>query len=294
MNGFIGIGALGVSFHTNHPNLSQHHITIYIPFLINQTAMIQTWNKFCFTGGVLELSIKLPGHAYSGGLWPAAWLVGNLARASYQKSTLNMWPWSYDKCDHNEMDTLKYKQEINACDANPGYGLHPYQGRGAPEIDIFEVMPGHEMPGSSETIRPFLSQSLQVSPGIAKHQSTPQPMSSLNDKSGQQGLSLPLQKGRPTNGMPLNRSTTTWYSDVTMNTGGEFNYGFWGAEAGQQFDPTTKQIHKYMEDAVSVNTFLEDTHFESHHVYRLEWQPGNPLPLPVPPPSFTHIQLHSL
>ena len=109
--------------------------------------MIQTWNKFCFTGGVLELSIKLPGHAYSGGLWPAAWLVGNLARASYQKSTLNMWPWSYDKCDNNEMDTLKYKQEINACDSNPGFGLHPNQGRGAPEIDIFEVMPGHEMPG---------------------------------------------------------------------------------------------------------------------------------------------------
>jgi beta-glucanase (GH16 family) len=25
------------------------------------SGMIQTWNKFCFTGGVLELSIKLPG-----------------------------------------------------------------------------------------------------------------------------------------------------------------------------------------------------------------------------------------
>ena len=113
------------------------------------------------------------------------------------------------------------------------------------------------------------------------------------DKNGQLGMSipnpnLPLQKGRPTNGMPLNRSTTTWYSDVTMNPGGEFNYGFWGAEAGQQFDPTTKQIHKYMEDAVSVNTFLEDTHFESHHVYRLEWQPGNTL---RPPPFPHHVTL---
>jgi beta-glucan synthesis-associated protein KRE6 len=25
------------------------------------SGMVQTWNKFCFTGGVLELSIQLPG-----------------------------------------------------------------------------------------------------------------------------------------------------------------------------------------------------------------------------------------
>ena len=29
-----------------------------------------------------------------------------------------------------------------------------------------------------------------------------------------------------------------------------------------------------MEDAVSVNTYLKPTHFEDHHVYRVEWQPG--------------------
>ena len=29
-----------------------------------------------------------------------------------------------------------------------------------------------------------------------------------------------------------------------------------------------------MQDAISVNTELEDTHFESQHVYRVEWQPG--------------------
>jgi beta-glucanase (GH16 family) len=33
------------------------------------SGMVQTWNKFCFTGGVLELSIKLPGHADSGGIY---------------------------------------------------------------------------------------------------------------------------------------------------------------------------------------------------------------------------------
>ena len=175
-------------------------------------------------------------------------LVGNLARATYQKSTLGVWPWSYDKC--GDVEYLQFKQQINACDGNPGYGLHPFQGRGAPEIDIFEVMPGHEMPGSSEPIRPFISQSLQVSPGI------------------------PREMNRPVNGDKLNRSVSQWYTDVTMSPGGEFNDGFWGAEAGGEYDPTKQQIHKYMEDAISVNTYLEESHFESHHVYRLEWQPG--------------------
>jgi beta-glucanase (GH16 family) len=32
------------------------------------SAMVQSWNKFCFTGGVLELSIELPGDASSGGI----------------------------------------------------------------------------------------------------------------------------------------------------------------------------------------------------------------------------------
>ena len=66
--------------------------------------MIQSWNKFCFTGGVLELSIQLPGgHADAGGivtiselrfididpgLWPAAWLMGNLARATFKETTM--------------------------------------------------------------------------------------------------------------------------------------------------------------------------------------------------------------
>lgn len=31
------------------------------------SGMIQTWNKFCFTGGVLEMGIDLPGDADSGG-----------------------------------------------------------------------------------------------------------------------------------------------------------------------------------------------------------------------------------
>jgi beta-glucanase (GH16 family) len=36
-----------------------------------QSAMVQGWNKFCFTGGVVEFSAKLPGSYQIGGLWPA-------------------------------------------------------------------------------------------------------------------------------------------------------------------------------------------------------------------------------
>lgn len=36
-----------------------------------QSAMIQGWNKFCMTGGIIEYSAKLPGKGSIGGLWPA-------------------------------------------------------------------------------------------------------------------------------------------------------------------------------------------------------------------------------
>jgi beta-glucanase (GH16 family) len=36
-----------------------------------QTAMLQGWNKFCITGGIVEIRAKLPGAARVGGLWPA-------------------------------------------------------------------------------------------------------------------------------------------------------------------------------------------------------------------------------
>ena len=36
-----------------------------------QSAMLQGWNKFCFTGGIIEISAKLPGKSKVGGLWPA-------------------------------------------------------------------------------------------------------------------------------------------------------------------------------------------------------------------------------
>ena len=37
-----------------------------------RSGMIQGWNKFCFVGGIVEISAELPGDANIGGLWPAS------------------------------------------------------------------------------------------------------------------------------------------------------------------------------------------------------------------------------
>ena len=102
------------------------------------SGLVQGWGKFCFTGGIMEVRARLPVRRHVGGLWPAMWLLCALARATYVGSTDWMWPWSFDKCDRS----LQPKQEINACEPNPHFGLHSKEGRGAPEIDLLEAMPG--------------------------------------------------------------------------------------------------------------------------------------------------------
>jgi Beta-glucan synthesis-associated protein SKN1/KRE6/Sbg1 len=47
----------------------------------------QGWDKFCFSGGIVEVSAALPGDAYTGGLWPAIWLLGELLYCIYCCST---------------------------------------------------------------------------------------------------------------------------------------------------------------------------------------------------------------
>ena len=37
--------------------------------------MMSTWNKFCFTGGLLEASVSLPGVNDILGLWPAVYVL---------------------------------------------------------------------------------------------------------------------------------------------------------------------------------------------------------------------------
>ncbi len=38
-----------------------------------KSGMLQSWNKFCFTRGYIEVNMSLPGDPRVPGLWPAAW-----------------------------------------------------------------------------------------------------------------------------------------------------------------------------------------------------------------------------
>lgn len=208
------------------------------------SGMVQTWNKMCFTGGVLEIAVEMPGAA---GLWPAAWLMGNLARATFDTTTMYMWPWSYNKCT-GEVSHLEDKQERSACEDTKVFGMHPKQGRGAPEIDIFEMMPASSQSETGASSPPYMISSLHVSPGI--------------------------DTNRPHNGQQLNESSyNNWYENLYVGENGELNSGFWGQMCGPEKDFSVDQIHKYMEDALSVKTRLNESHFASTHVYRIEWQP---------------------
>ncbi|KAJ7680330.1 glycoside hydrolase family 16 protein, partial [Mycena polygramma] len=125
-------------------------------------------NKFCFTGGYIETSVRLPGANNILGLWPAVWTMGNLGRAGYGASLEGMWPYSYDDCDvgtapnqtlngapvaatvngdQGKGGALSWLpgQRLSRCtcpgESHPG-PKHPdgsFVGRSAPEIDVFEV-----------------------------------------------------------------------------------------------------------------------------------------------------------
>lgn len=125
--------------------------------------MLQSWNKFCFTTGIIEVSLSLPGNGETPGLWPAVWTLGNLGRAGYGATNEGMWPYTYAACDFgtfpNQTDRNGVPQEaqtggngggplsflpgqrLSACSC-PGSdhpGPNVETGRGNPEIDIIEA-----------------------------------------------------------------------------------------------------------------------------------------------------------
>ncbi|KAF8658304.1 hypothetical protein AX16_002074 [Volvariella volvacea WC 439] len=133
-----------------------------------QGGFVSTWNKFCFTGGYIEASVRLPGLSDIAGYWPALWTMGNLGRAGYGATTEGMWPYSYDSCDVGTVANQSVNgspaaastsgnaalggslsflpgQRLSRCtcpgESHPG-PKHPdgtFVGRAAPEIDIFEA-----------------------------------------------------------------------------------------------------------------------------------------------------------
>lgn len=200
------------------------------------SGMVQGWDKFCFTGGIIEVRAKLPGNPYAGGLWPAIWILGNLARATYVATSDWVWPWSYDECNRD----LQRKQLISECSPNSHFGLNPHQGRGAPEIDIMEAMPGWGDAKPSDIKKPYFSASLQVSPGIDS-------------------------KTRPKKGdFPIKGK---WYEGMDYGKNTSQNIFFYGDKSIKKDDR-----YSYQTDALSGNTQMWGDTWQEYHTWRLEWQ----------------------
>ena len=107
-------------------------------------SQLSSWNRFCFQGGYLEVSFRLPPSSmkHNLGAWTAIWVMGNLARDVYPASVENVWPFSYDECQcPGPSAEYGLPQKISRCDHHGGrYGLNAYQGRGAPELDLLETI----------------------------------------------------------------------------------------------------------------------------------------------------------
>ena len=113
-----------------------------------RSAMLQGWNKFCFSGGYLEVSVKQPGTQLHSGVRSRARVVGNLRRAGYTRSVQYVWPGTYDHCDSVSRDgqtswgnSQLGPQPYGACDDySAAYDFVPHVGRGAPVVDLFELV----------------------------------------------------------------------------------------------------------------------------------------------------------
>ncbi|RDB14975.1 putative beta-glucan synthesis-associated protein C23H3.11c [Hypsizygus marmoreus] len=154
-----------------------------------RSGMLQSWNKFCFSSGYIEVAVVLPGpNEDTQGYWPGAWTMGNLARPGYSATTDGMWPYTYSSCDvgtfanqtdkdklgpaaalHSDFSREKYNYELSwlsgqrlsscSCPGSDHPGPDVSKGRGAPEIDIFEAERDKDNPNGH-----VFSQSAQFAP----------------------------------------------------------------------------------------------------------------------------------
>ncbi|KAF9216793.1 hypothetical protein BGZ59_008059 [Podila verticillata] len=107
------------------------------------SGMLQSWNKMCIQGGLVEVAVSLPGNPSLPGLKPRVFLLGNLARYGYKASMDGVYPYSYSKCDESSVNgtastsqSLVNKQRLSACsNIQGGVGV----GRGAPDISLLET-----------------------------------------------------------------------------------------------------------------------------------------------------------
>lgn len=226
------------------------------------SGMVQGWNKFCFTGGIVEVDVIFPGKPNIGGLWPAIWILGNLGRATYEASTNRIWPWSYNTCDRD----LQPAQELSACNVDGHYGLNAKQGRGSTEIDIVEAMmgPPGALSGTTPPIaNPYAAMTLQSAPGVTSRRPKAGHPPRFNATSGRDGY--PVEP-------PQN-----WYRHLQYSGNTSINPYFYGTYLAPTLpkEPVQRSAKQaYQADAISAMFQLLPQHFQKKHKFRLEWQPG--------------------
>jgi len=226
------------------------------------SGMIQSWNKFCFAGGIVEIEVIFPGIHNVSGLWPAMWMLGNLGRGTYEASTNNVWPWSYNVCNKE----LQHAQKFSACNEQNHYGLNSFQGRGSTEIDILEVMSGSSggLPSTDPPIDlPYASMTLQTAPGVKENRPY-------------FGAQPRFYATNGTDGYPPSPAQE-WYKGLEYMGNTSLNPFFYGTYLGETKpdEPVQRtKLEAFQADAVSAMYQLTKSHYERKHKFRLEWQPG--------------------
>ncbi|PSK36163.1 hypothetical protein B9Z65_5978 [Elsinoe australis] len=132
-----------------------------------RSGMLNSWNQMCFKGGILEVSVSLPGPAGVHGLWPGVWSMGNLGRPGYLATTYGTWPYTYDDCDAGitpnqsmtDGTSMLPGQRLPSCTCAGEDHPSPGTGRGAVEIDVLEGAADWGFKGYSTA-----TQSMQVAP----------------------------------------------------------------------------------------------------------------------------------
>ncbi|KAG0260485.1 hypothetical protein BGZ95_004442, partial [Linnemannia exigua] len=118
------------------------------------SGMLQSWNKMCFQGGILEVAVSLPGSPSKAGLKPRVFILGNLARYGFPASMDGVWPFSTlptpHQCDNfsplaanNTTLTSSLVQRLNGCSS--GAASLGGISRGAPEMTLLETHYGVHM-----------------------------------------------------------------------------------------------------------------------------------------------------
>jgi Beta-glucan synthesis-associated protein SKN1/KRE6/Sbg1 len=125
-------------YHPNQITTKSGKLSILMENVANhgmqyRSGMLQSWNKFCFVSGYIEVLMTLPGpnqettgyvslgaicfvcFAYFLSLqWPGAWTMGNLGRPGYGASTDGIWPYSCVPSSSLYVDSFVYSFPVLA------------------------------------------------------------------------------------------------------------------------------------------------------------------------------------